>query len=229
MYYTPDPSDGSTVSVESFSEEFVLSAKLYENEGVYISINEKLPSDFTVLNNSSNIGLSISSPASVSASLSVSSTAGANSSDSNNTSIRFGDRKSSHTYDSDDDDEEENASSNFSPQKSSVSRVSSTNPHNGPLPSVPTSGYDLFNRTNSGLVAKLERQCDNSFLLCLNTCRYCDYEHGHYSCGMKSSSSGGNSSSDAQYALREVGARIKHVSSSVGMLCYHVYSCIVFV
>ena len=56
-------------------------------------------------------------------------------------------------------------------------------------------------------VAKIERQLDNSFLVCLSTCRYCDYEHGYFTCGC------GNSY--ASYGLqgdtREVCARVKHV------------------
>ena len=132
MYY----SDPNNPDVE---EDFVLSAKIFDNSNVLISTKESFPKDYQ----------SIPS--------------------------KLVPKNSVQLMDFDDNDEEKRDDS-----------------------------------SGGSFVAKIERQLDNSFLICLSTCRYCDYEYGHFSCGCTNS----YGSYGLQGNTREVCARVKHVSNN---------------
>ena len=146
------------------SDKFLLSARIFEHEGVYISTMEEMPDDDELLEDDFNEYME-------GAVEGLDSTI-----DSSSSSSSSSNGGSSSYIDSD-----------------TISNTSSGS-------SVTAEQYKQKS------IAKIVRQPDNSLLLCLNTCRFCDYEHGHFACGGTS-------------VEREVGLRIKHVS----LVCLCIY------
>lgn len=145
------------------TEKFLLSARIFEHEGVYISTMEEMPDDDEVLEG-----------------------------DFNEYMEGAVEGLENEKYNSESCDKHNRR------RASNVSNSSSGT-------SVTAEQYKQKS------IAKIVRQADNSLLLCLNTCRFCDYEHGHFTCGGASTE-------------REIGLRIKHVSCVCVCVVFHCHS-----
>jgi len=146
--YETDPSDPDA------REQFLLSAKIYENEGAFISISESFPSEIAASRHSS-----------------------------------FDGNKGDHK----DGDLDGPGAARIG----GLTGAGTKKRCDSEDLLTSSAGAEMFAKQKGGYVAKLERQVDNSFFLCLNTCRYCDYDHGHYQCS-------------TSVVEREVGLRVKH-------------------